>query len=173
MHQGVGIAGHLRMTTAVVSETVFAVEKYRAIWEEGEKGLFNKHWEDLAIDKVIPWDLNHKLYEQMESSGMLHCVTARNNGKIVGYHVGILGPHLHYRTAGMMCYEDMYYLLPEFRAGGTGARFFMFIETALREIGITKWFVSCKKHQDHSQLFVGLGFRLQDLGFTKLLKGTE
>jgi hypothetical protein len=147
----------------------FAVEKYKVVWEEGDRGLFQKHWEDLAIDKVIPWDLNHELYTEMESKGMLHVVTARCDGRIVGYHVGILAPHLHYKSAGIMCYEDMYYLLPEFRIGGAGAKLFMFIEDSLREKGITKWFLSTKLHQDHSLLFKALGFRLQDLCYTKLL----
>ena len=157
------------MPVTAISKTEFAVEKYKVVMEEGERGLFQKHWEDLAIDKVIPWELNHEMYTYMEEKGLLHVVTARNDNRIVGYHVGIIGPHLHYKSAGLMCYEDMYYLLPEFRAGGTGARLFMFVETSLRERGITKWFLSCKRHQDHTALFTMLGFRLQDLGFSKLL----
>lgn len=151
------------------TETVFAVEKYKVIWEEGERGLFEKHWQDLAVDKVIPWDLNHDMYTHMEEHGMLHVVTARHDDRIVGYHVGIIGPHLHYKSAGNMCYEDMYYLLPEFRKGGVGTRMFMFVETSLRGMGITKWFLSCKVHQNHSELFTALGFKNTDISFSKVL----
>ena len=147
----------------------FAIEPYKVVWDEGEKGVFNLHWQELAIDKVIPWDLNHELYTQMEEKGMLHVATVRDEGRIVGYHVATIAPHLHYKSAGLMAYEDMYFILKEYRAGGVGARFFMFIEEELRKKGITKWFLSCKVHQDHGALFNALGFRLQDYGFTKLL----
>jgi GNAT superfamily N-acetyltransferase len=161
------------VTTSTATETVFAVEKYRVIWEEGERGLFNQHWKDLAIDKVIPWEMNHEMYTFMEDHGMLHCVTARNNGRIVGYHTATLAPHLHYKSAGIMAYEDLYYLLPEFRRGGAGARLFMFVESDLRKRGITKWFVGTKVHSDNSELLKALGFRLQDYCFTKLLVDKE
>src|ERR1019366_1927498 len=98
-----------------VSPVVFAVEPYAAVREAGEKGLFQKHWEDLAFDKVIPWDMNHELYGVLEKGNMLHVVTARSAGVIVGYHLATICPHLHYKNAGEMCYEDMYYILPEFR----------------------------------------------------------
>ncbi len=148
----------------------FASESYKVIWEEGEKGVFERHWKELAIDKVIPWGLNHEAYMEMEGKGMLHCATARDDGRIVGYHTAFLAPHLHYRAAGTMAYEDMYYLLPEYRTGGTGALLFMFVETELKKRGITKWFLSCKVHKDHTRLFEALGFRLQDYGFGKVLK---
>ncbi len=157
------------MATATQIDVIFAVESFAAIKEAGECGLGDKHWLALAIDKVIPWELNEEVYEQIEGKGMLHVVTARNEGRIVGYHVGIIGPHLHYKSAGIMCYEDMYFLLPDFRIGGTGAKLFLFVENALREKGITKWFLSCKVHEDHSELFKALGFRNTDIGFSKLL----
>ena len=93
----------------------FRVDEYKFVWEALDAGLARKHWEELAVDKVIPLDMNHEVYTEMESKGMLHIVTARNENKIVGYHIGLIAPHLHYKSAGLMCYEDMYYLLPEFR----------------------------------------------------------
>ena len=173
---------------SLLTETVLAVEKYSDIfcrngqflsqekqseWPEADKEIFRAHWRDLAIDKVIPWDMNHDVYLQLEAGGLLHVVAARSEGRLVGYHIGILGPHLHYKSAGTMCYEDIYYILPEFRTGGLGAKLFMFTEDNLREIGVTKWFLACKVHQDHSELFKGLGFRLQDYGFSKLLEAKE
>lgn len=154
---------------ATMSCVIFGVESYKAIREAAANGLGDKHWAELAVDKKIPWDLNHELYENMEAKGMLHIVTARMDGQLVGYHVGIVGPHLHYKSAGNMCYEDMYFLLPEFRAGGAGARLFMFVEKCLRDMGITKWFISCKVHEDHSELFKLLGFRNTDTAFSKVL----
>ncbi|MGA8366852.1 MAG: GNAT family N-acetyltransferase [Candidatus Acidiferrales bacterium] len=151
----------------------FAVETFAQWWKDVERKTIQKHWEELALDKVIPWELNLDSYEKLEMAGLLHVVTARVEGRIVGYHIAVLGPHLHYKSAGLMAFEDVYFILPEFRVGGTGTQLFIFTEESLRERGITKWFLACKVGKDHSKLFKALGFRLSDYCFTKLLVSKE
>ena len=47
----------------------------------------------------------------MEAMGMFHVITARDEGKIVGYLLAIVNKHLHYRNSPKMLVVDAYYRL--------------------------------------------------------------
>lgn len=138
------------------------VAEMRLIWPE--------HWASLALDQAqIRLGVDEAKYEQGEALGCLHIVTARADGTLIGYYYGMLMNHLHYRDAGVMCYSDVYYLKPEFRQGGAGARFMAFILASLKEAGVVKLYISTKIHDDHGALFERLGMQCTDRVFTKLL----
>lgn len=125
---------------------------------------------ELARDRdKITLGCDEAKYQQGEAVGCLHIVTARAEGKMVGYHYGMLMHHLHYKDAGLMCYTDVYFLKPEYRRGGAGARFLAAIINSLRKIGVVKFYISTKVHQDHGQLFEALGMECSDRVFTKIL----
>ncbi len=146
------------------------VEKFSAMLREA-KDIFPRHWEELALNKdKIGLSLDLKRYEQAEKDGMLHVVTVRSDGRLVGYFVAALVGHLHYKDAGLMAFTDIYYVLPEFR-NGSGAKMLIFLEQSLRALGVTKMYLSCKVHQDHSELFKSLGYQPTDFIFTKYFGG--
>ena len=64
--------------------------------------------------------------------------TVRDDGRFVGYTILAIMPHLHYKSAGLMAMIDVYYLKPEYRKGGTGAKMIMFAEKTLWEKGVKK-----------------------------------
>lgn len=124
----------------------------------------------MALDKdKFSYDLITERYAEAEKQGILFIATARKDGRLIGYYVAAVLPHLHYRAAGPMAHVDMYFLLRKERKGGTGARLLMFVEEQLKAMGITKIYMSCKAHADHSLLFESLGFKLSDYMFTKVL----
>lgn len=148
---------------------VFAVEKFSEMMEDA-KAIFPIHYEELALDKdKISLDLDFDRYLQGENSGMLHVVTARFAGVLVGYHIGLLLNHLHYKSAGMMMYTDIYYVLPNFRKGGCGAKMFSFLEKELKAIGVVKMYTSTKVHSDNSKLLEAMGFKVSDKVLTKYI----
>lgn len=147
----------------------FHVERWREFAPDGQ-ALFPKHWEDLALDRdKIDLAVDSAKYEQMDDLGILHIVTARKEGRLIGYFLSFLMAHPHYKNAGLMAVADVYYLLPEARPGGTGAKLFAAVENFLRERGVVKAYISCKIHQDHTKLFTRLGWKPTDISFTKYL----
>ncbi len=172
----------------------FQVERFQDIAKELAP-LFVHHWNESALDqekiKLAP---NWKRYGAMQNEGILHIVTVRclpddhesreaqkqvtanppieslanGRGKLVGYYFAMILPHLHYSTAGPMAYPDAYFILPQFRKGGAGAKLLAEMERTLWEKGIVKIYLSTKVHDDHGPLFERMGYRLTDKVYTKI-----
>ncbi|MGD0511266.1 MAG: GNAT family N-acetyltransferase [Candidatus Micrarchaeaceae archaeon] len=148
----------------------FKVEKWSDVVAE-MRALWPLHWEELALDKdIIKHDMDEERYRHMESVDMLHIVTARADGILVGYIICFIVTHFHYKSSGFMALADMYYVLPAYRIGGCGAKLFIFMESSLRERGVVRAHMSCKVHQDHQALFEHLGWEFTDKTFSKVLK---
>jgi hypothetical protein len=146
----------------------FRVEQFSDMLAEAQE-IFPQHWEELAQDKdKITMAMDLDKYFAAEKMGQLHIVTVRADGKLVGYFFGVILGHLHYKDAGLMGHTDIYYILPEYR-NGIGAQMFSFVEQSMKERGAKKIYLSCKAHQDHSELFKSLGYKMTDLMFTKYL----
>jgi len=150
------------MMTFQQERWVQCVAEMRELWPE--------HYAALALDQdQIALACDEAKYEFGDANGCLHIVTARADSKLVGYYYGMLMNHLHYKHAGLMCYSDVYYLKPEFRKGGAGARFLAAVMESLKARGVVKMYISTKVHQDHGELFEELGMKCTDRVFTKLL----
>jgi len=128
------------------------------------------HWDELALDKLLfQRDLDHEKYFTLEKQGMLHVVTARDEGDLVGYIICFVMPHLHYKSSGLVALADMYFLLREYRKGGLGVRMFREMEWGLMERGVIRAHMSCKVKEDHTRLFEAMGWELTDYTFSKVL----
>jgi GNAT superfamily N-acetyltransferase len=92
-------------------------------------------------------------------------------GQIVGYFIVLLLRHPHYSRAGLMAITDVYYLAPEHRKGGAGAKMLIELEKSLKGKAV-KAYVSAKIHDgnDHQRLFEALNWRFTDKAFTKILR---
>lgn len=133
------------------------------------KAIFPLHWQELALhQEQIPLAIDEAKYETLDRSGILLILTARDEGRLVGYFLWFLMPHLHYNSTGPMGMTDMYFVLPTYRRG-TGAKLFMASEAELHKRGIVKAITSCKAHEDHSAFLSRLNWELSDLTFVKLL----
>lgn len=140
----------------------FNVEKWSDVLPE-LRPLFDMLWSDVAVDKdrfVAKCD--EEKYATCEAVGLLHLVTARDNGKLVGYFVMLVNPNPHYLGAGLMAFTDQYFLLPSYRKGNNGVKLFSFMELTLRAKGVVKMYTSNKLHRDRSVMFEGLGFKPTD-----------
>ena len=144
----------------------FKVERWADALPE-MKILFPEHWEELALDRdKFPMDVCNERYLQCEAANALLLVTARAGRRLIGYYVGMLLPHLHYQSSGMMLHSDMYFVLKEFR-NGVGAKLLMCVQDAAQKRGCVKMYLSCKVHSNHTQLFQKMGFRQSDIMHVK------
>ena len=147
----------------------FAVERWAQFVKDGVK-LFPLHYAELARDQeVIKLDINHALYEDADARGIGQIATVRDDGKLVGYTILALMPHLHYKSAGLMAMIDVYYLLPNYRTGGLGAKMILYTLAKLRERNVRKVYWSHKVHLDLGPLLLALGFTHSDDVYTMLL----
>jgi GNAT superfamily N-acetyltransferase len=131
--------------------------------------LWVEHWKEVALNQdEIALDVDHQQYETQEAAGALRIVVARHQGRIIGYWLGFVRPHFHYRTS-LSAYTDIYYVDPAYRQGGVGRDLIRFVDRSLKQQGVQKVFTATKVHLDHSALFESEGYARTEYLFTKLL----
>ena len=131
--------------------------------------LWTAHWSEVAMNKSqIPLEPNYDMYSWINAQGQLHTLTARCDGKVIGYHVSIVRPHLHYASS-LSSFTDMYYISPEHRKGMVGVRLFKEAEASLKARGVEKMFTGTKVSLDMSRIFERLGWTETERLFTKFI----
>jgi GNAT superfamily N-acetyltransferase len=150
----------------------YQVEQWRDIVAEMEV-LWPAHWEEIAINRdSIKLAPDYQSYEAFADSGALHIVTAREAGKIAGYHITIVRPHLHYKN-DLHGFTDVYYIQPEHRQGWVGVKLFKYVEKTLKARGVKKLFTGTKLHLDMGRIFERLGFHETERLYTKVLNDQD
>lgn len=157
-----------RITAPVKTGTVYRVERWRDL--QGEMmPLLRRHWREIALNHAdVPLDIDEDRYNEMDRAGSLHIVTARRDGLLIGYHVAIVSPHLHYKST-LHGLTDVYYIAPECRHGVTGMRLFQAVERELKARGVRKLFTATKLHLDQGPLFERLGYKPIERVYAKLI----
>lgn len=148
----------------------FAVEDWFEV--RGQMAIhWPEHWAEVALNKdTIPLDPDFDSYDMHANSGVLHIVVARKQGAVVGYHVSIVRPHLHYRRS-LSAFTDVYYVAPQYRTGRTPLRLFEFVEKTLKARGVQKIFTGTKLSLDAGPLFKHMGWTPTETLFTKYIGG--
>jgi len=146
----------------------------RGTWAEMEREaepLFMVHFDELALHKdVMPMGCDHEFYFNLERNNFLLVLTARRDGRLVGYYVGIvIGHHPHNKQGGKVSTTDMFYVLPEERKGGAGVKLLRFAENELRAQGVKKATISTKLHFENGALLDALGWEKTDVVRQKVL----
>lgn len=146
----------------------YQTENWSDVFPEMEH-LWPLHWEEVAGDKdVIKLDPDFESYAALEKIGTLHVVTARSAGQIIGYHISIVRPHLHYRTS-LSAFTDVYYIHPDHRKGMVGVKLFKEVEKTLKQRGVQKMFTGTKLSLDMGRLFEHLGWKETERLYTKVI----
>lgn len=131
--------------------------------------LFPLHWEEIAINRdKIRLAVDYERYDQLDATGQLHVVVARSDGDVVGYHLTLVQPHLHYADV-LHGFTDVYFIVREFRRGRTGINLFRFVEKTLKARGVKKLFTGTKIHMDLSPMFKRMGWTPTETLFTKYI----
>lgn len=159
----------------------YATQSFESFFAEAGH-LLQDHWREVARDQdEVPYDPDVPQYLLLDSIGALQVLVARCNGKMVGYHLSIIRPHLHYKST-LHAFTDIYYVNPEYRRG-TGAGINLFLE-AVRlwaKRGVRKAYTGTKifgvsalgKSLDISLLLKRQGWQLGEHMFTLLIGDEE
>lgn len=122
------------------------------------KSLILHHWRDVSDgsegEPDPQWDTMLKLEEQ----GIWKTITARDEGKLVGYIMFIVAPHLHYRKI-LVAHDDAFFMLRDYRKGHNGIKLFQYAEQYLREIGVNRITYHEKTRAPLGKFLAYLGFR--------------
>lgn len=131
--------------------------------------LWQLHWEEIAIHRdIIPLDPDLPEYSRLQACGQLSVIVTRELGRVIGYYLSIIRPHLHYRTT-LHAFTDVYYVLPHKRKGKCGIQM---IEAAMAEWkrrGVKKAFTATKLALDMTPVFEHLGWERTENTLTVLL----
>ena len=145
-------------------------ESYRTIAEE-IRPLLRRHWEAIANDKeAVPLDVDEEKYRALDSAGLLVIITARVDGRLVGYIAAILSPHLHYRST-LFATFDVFWMEPEFRSGLNGVGLFTRMLLQLKAAGVVKVVGQSKVGggRDVSAIYRALGFEQAEILYTRTI----
>lgn len=146
----------------------YTVEKLRIVKPEMEV-LLPLHWQEIAGDKdLIKLDPDWNTYFSLEDQGIVHAVIARQAGRMIGYHISFIKPHLHYASS-LQAITDLYFIHPDFRKGRVGIELFKEVEKTWRARGVQKAFTGCKTYKDMTTLFERLGWTFREKIFVKVL----
>jgi hypothetical protein len=107
-------------------------------------------------------------YAKLETAGHLHVVTARNEGKLVGYYVGVILAQPHYKNV-ICASADLYYLAPEYRVAQNGVLFILFIQQSLKERGVQWIIMGTKMDKNLGELYEAMGYKKTDEVWRKWL----
>lgn len=144
----------------------FNVENWSDVKQEAST-LWEAHWEEVGQNK-IKMKLNPDLdkLDRLNNAGMLHCVIARNDSIIVGYHASIIDTLMHYKDV-LAAKGDLYWLHPDQRKGTIGIKLLKEVERTLKARGVQVIYDITKLYLDHGKIFERLGYRAIERNYSK------
>jgi len=143
-------------------------EQYNDVINE-IKPLLEHHYEEIALDKdVIKLNPDYDMYKKLCDSGVMKIITARDDGKLVGYLIAIIKYHLHYKDS-LTAIDDIFYLDKSYRKGLTGVKLFIKTEEILKKYGVQRVVLNTKLHHDVGAIFDRLGYKETERVFTKII----
>lgn len=147
-----------------IGKILFAVEKFKDAIEEA-RPLLRLHWDEIAKNKgLLKLDPDTETYERMGEHLLL--VTARHDGRLVGYFLWFLLNHPHYRQVSV-AEEDLHFLLPEYRQGLVGYKLIKVACQAAIECGAKLLVIREKIGHERPAIMRRLGFVPTDVIYTR------
>lgn len=148
---------------------VYAVEPWLTCQNE-IKPLLRKHWLEVALNHDdVPLDPAWPKYTEMALANTLHVITMRVNGTLIGYHIAIITPHLHYASTSHMI-TDVYFVDKPFRSGFVLLRLLRYVEKCARACGVKKLFSATKLHIDMGSVFKRAGYNEVERLYAKIIR---
>lgn len=99
--------------------------------------LIHSYWKEAEGHRHYQgFDISRARYAEYESAGMLHCVTVRDDGVLIGYALGYISESM--RSQVRIWGDDMFYLHPAYRGQSIGKALMWFIEDYCQSNGISE-----------------------------------
>ncbi len=130
--------------------------------------LLKPHMDEINVSQRLGFVFkpDYGRYIKMQEAGIFVVVTCRDDGKLIGYSVFGMMPHIRYPDC-KIAKEDLYYIIPEYRGNGIGTQLFIETEKVLKEQGVNQIIFTTKTYSDNSHLFEKLGYEFYEKAFTK------
>jgi len=148
-----------------------AREPFDQIYGAEVAAMLLKHWQEIALYQGdVPLEPDLERYRALEKAGALLCLSARDDGRPVGYAAWILAYHLHYASCKTAT-NDVIYLLPEYRGRTAGLRLIEESERVLiEECGahVIRWHI--KPANDWSAVLLRRGYQVEESILGKYVK---
>lgn len=130
--------------------------------------LLIKHYDEVGQNKEkmkLAYDVDK--FNRLSLLGIFHIVTVRQNGKLVGYHAGIIDTLMHYKDI-LANDGDAYWIDPSCRgAGGAVLKLFSEVERSSKSRGVKVLYDITKLYADHDKLFQHLGYKAIERRYSK------
>lgn len=144
----------------------FFVEPWKYVVEELAV-MWPKHYAEAIRDGDYNPDFEQ--YKKLFDADVLHISSARRAGKLVGYAIAVVQPHLHSKHVRWGVYDN-YYIDPEHRGPGVFGRLMHFSENVLRSQGVTRLYATEPLHWSNaSTWFEHNGWRFAERVYVKEL----
>ena len=145
----------------------YQVESFKNVRDEIDP-LWEAHYKEIARhqDKVA-LSPDYDRYFKIDKAGMLHIVTTRDAGKLVGYFICFVMPNIHFKEHTMAS-NDLIYLSPSHRKGTVAASMIKFAEKTLEKRGISRLLVNMKLANDFGVLMERLGYVAMERIYEKM-----
>jgi hypothetical protein len=138
-------------------EYVFAVERIEDVLGE-LKPLHEAHWQETEEYRhSIPLSADYEYMINAEQMGRFMLFTVRKDGELVGNCMMYLTRSTH--TQKWVAEEDTIFVRSDHRKGRVGIKHIKYVETVLRECGITEIRVTVKMVNKAGDLLLALGYR--------------
>lgn len=113
-------------------------------------------------------DFNWPMYQAIEDMDALVLTTARVDGVLAGVAIYVCIPHPHYRTTSFAECDSLLVNM-DYRGQSIGKRLYKYTEDVLRERGVTYIANRHRLSYGEKSIFPGLGFRAEEVVYTKEL----
>jgi len=135
------------------------------------KPLLEKHWSETEPNQdTIKLDPDWKEYATLDSCGILHIFTARNEGELVGYCVVMVSRSIHHK-GHIFASTDVVYIKPEYRKSSAGSELIEFAEGYCKSSGSSLMTINMKTEFPFDKLLLRLGFDLIERVYHKCFLG--
>lgn len=147
----------------------YQLEKFAETFDEALP-LLRAHHAEVGVHRhKVPLAPQVSEYLAYEAADAMSLVTAREEGRLVGYYLCLVKPHLHYGST-LHAFTDLYYIDPAYRARPRVAwRLFDAVEEVLRERGAQRIITTTKLTLDRGRFLEGRGYTETDRVYMKLL----
>jgi len=135
------------------------------------KPLLENHWSETEPNQdTIKLDPDWKEYATLDSCGILHIFTARNEGELVGYCVVMVSRSIHHK-GHIFASTDVVYIKPEYRKSSAGSELIEFAEDYCKSSGASLMTINMKTEFPFDKLLLRLGFGLIERVYHKCFLG--
>jgi len=136
---------------------IFNMEQLQQVLPELDP-LLRDQWDEMQTVEGLKFSPNYMLYIYLETINQALLMTARDEGKLVGFLGVLLKQHPHAQET-LNAYEETFYLKPEYRKSGAGRKMIKFMLAALQSQRVHSFYIHENDTIPTGKLYKSMGFK--------------